>query len=88
MRLKVATSLCSTDSFSINGVSANSSDFGDGYDHDEENAEDYGCGDMRFDRKPSTDEVLKKYHITESEYSEVCDVLEEKLSFGECGWCV
>ena len=26
-------------------------------------------------------------NITDEEYNEVCNVLEEKLSWGSCGWC-
>jgi len=71
----------------INGVDIDEDDFGDKFDHDEENAEPYGCGDMKFDPKPSTPEVIDKYKITESEYQEICSELSDRLSFGCCGWC-
>lgn len=41
--------------------------------------EPYGCGDKHFDPKPSTKEVLDKYHITEKEYDTICNELEDKL---------
>ena len=86
--LEFGESLCYARTFVINGVVADSNDFGDQYDRDQENAEDYGCGNMQFTRKPSTPFVLGKYSIGENEYSEVCGRLEEGLSFGDCGWCV
>lgn len=88
LKLEIFGALCSTSEFEINGVAADSDDFGEQYDHDQENAEDYACGDMRFERKASTTEVLDKYKITESEYQEIAEKLEDGLSFGCCGWCV
>jgi hypothetical protein len=88
LELTFCGSLCSTDEFRINGQPADHREFGDSYDHSPETAEDYGCGDMRFERQPSTPELLARYSITETEYSEICDKLEEGLSFGRCGWCV
>jgi len=82
------SALCYTKEFTINGVAASDKDFGEKYDRSPDDAELYGCGDMRFTRKPSLAEILLKYAITEGEYSTVCDKLEEGLSFGSCGWCV
>jgi hypothetical protein len=79
--------LCETKNFKINDIDADYEDFGDKYDHDSENAESYCCADMEFDSKPATQEILDKYHITVDEYNEICDKLEEGLSFGRCGWC-
>jgi hypothetical protein len=87
LELEIFDAFCATKVFVVNGVSANVYDFGSQYDHDKENAEEYGCGDMRFDQKPSTSEVLKKYGITDTEYNQICGKLGE-LSFGSCGWCV
>lgn len=87
MECSVYNALCEMEIFVINGKNANSDDFGEKFDHNEAKAEDYCCGDMRFDRKKSNKAVLKKYKITEKEYSKVCDMLEDKLSFGCCGWC-
>lgn len=80
--------LCSLRKFVINNIDANYDDFGDKYDHNEDEADEYGCGDMRFDSRPPTKEILDKYKITEDEYYEICSELEEKLSFGYCGWCI
>lgn len=87
--LNIYGAFCATESFVINGVVADSSDFGVQYDDDSANAEDYGCGNMRFSpyRDPA-DVVLEKYKISHEEYREVCDKLEAGLSFGYCGWCI
>lgn len=79
---------CSLEVFTINGKTAYQDDFGDTYDHGSESAEESECGDMHFDRKPPTKEVLDKYNITEKEYDTICDELEDKLYVGGCGWCV
>ena len=86
--IKVYSALCELSKFVINGVCAGNHDFGEKYDHDQEHAEDYGCGDMRFERKPATDEVLSKYKISADEYNIIAGELEDKLSFGCCSWCV
>lgn len=91
MELKIKTYHalpCRTEVFIINGMNAEQDDFGDTYDHDAENAEEYECADMHFDRKPPTKEVLDKYNITEKEYDTICNELECKLCVGGCGWCV
>ena len=88
LKLSFCEYLCSASNFIINGVNADTDDFGEQYDRDSENAEDYACGDMQFTRVEPTKEILEKYHITENEYSEICDKLESGLSFGSCGWCV
>lgn len=88
LELKVYSALCSTERFVINGIKADSGDFGSQRDEDQKNAEDYACGDMQFTRKAATKEVLEKYKINKKEYDEVCSNLESGLSFGCCGWCV
>lgn len=88
LTIEVYGGFCSLIKFEINGKSADYDEFGKKYDHDTENALDYGCGDMRFERSEATTEVLEKYGITKDEYSEICDELEDKLSFGRCGWCI
>ena len=72
---------------SINKVELEYNDFGEKYDHNPEEAPEYGCGNMKFDSRASTPEVLEKYHITEEEYEQICSELAEGLSFGYCGWC-
>lgn len=79
---------CRLEVFTINGKSAEQDDFGSMYDHDTESAEPYACADMYFEPKPPTKEVLDKYNITEEEYCNICDELEDKLCVGRCGWCV
>lgn len=79
---------CALNTFTINGKDANSMDFGDVYDHDNENAEPYGCGDMYFEPKLPTSDVLKYYNITVDDYNAICRELESKLYVGKCGWCV
>ena len=73
VEMEVYGCLCSLSKFEINGIKADYDDFGDKYDHDTENAEDYACGDMRFDSKPPTKEVLNTYGINEEEYYEICE---------------
>ncbi len=79
---------CELGVFTINGKAANSRDFGDMEDHDIESAEPYGCGDMYFEPKLPTSDVLKHYNITVDEYNTICTELEKKLYVGKCGWCV
>ena len=88
LELEIYGSLCATSIFTINGVDAYYEDFGEKYDRDSKNAEDYSCGNMRFTGNPSTPEILDKYKITEEEYQEVVSKLEEGLSFGCCNCCV
>lgn len=80
--------LCELSKFTINGINAHYDDFGTKEDRDPKSAPDYCCADMRFIPYPSINlEALKKYNITSEEYNEVCKILEDKLSFGACGWC-
>lgn len=88
LKCKAFSSLCSLEEFEINDIKSDSKDFGENYDHSHETADDYGCGDMRFDRKEPTEEILKKYKINKKEYDKICCKLEEELSFGRCGWCI
>jgi hypothetical protein len=88
LKLKIYGCLCATSEFLVNGISADSDDFGDQGDESYEYAEDYACGDMRFTGKQATTEILEKYKINNEEYNEIVSQLEEGLSFGSCGWCV
>lgn len=87
VKLKIYGSLCSAEEFEINGVKADTRDFGDSEDADPGHAEYYSCGDMQFYPVPSAEKVLEKYSITQGEYSEVCKMLQDGLSFGTCGMC-
>jgi len=64
LKLEFGHALCYCPVFEINGIEANSTDFGEKFDHNPAIADDYGCGDMRFDSKPATNKILKKYKIT------------------------
>lgn len=88
LKLHIYGALCETSEFTVNWVECDIGDFGEKYDRDCEMAEPYGCGDMQFTRIEPTYDVLKKYSITEQEFSEICDKLEAGLSFGNCGWCI
>ena len=79
---------CELEVFTINGNTANYRDFGDVYDHNEEAKEPYGCGDMYFEPKLPTSDILKHYNITVDEYNTICMELENKLYVGKCGWCI
>lgn len=87
LELEFGTALCYTPVFTINGIRANSEDFGEQGDRAPEDAADYSCGDMQFTRVPAKPEVLTKYNITEPEYELIAGQLEVGLSFGSCGWC-
>lgn len=87
-QIEVFSAFCETETFTVNGIDGDSSDFGDKFDHDPESAEEYACGDMRFSPIPPTAEVLLKYGIDELEYWTIANSLAERLSFGSCGWCV
>lgn len=88
LKLEIYSSLCETSSFTINGIDARHEDFGEKYDRNQEDAEDYACGNMQFIGNKPTIEILSKYKITEEEYQEIVLKLEDGLSFGRCSWCV
>ena len=88
LELGIYDCLCATSVFKINDIEADYNDFGEKYDRDIDDAEDYGCGDMRFTGNSATQEILDKYKINLTEYNEIVEKLEEGLSFGGCGWCV
>jgi hypothetical protein len=87
LTFEVYHALCSMQKFKINGISADKDDFGENHDHNPEDAEPYGCGNMQFTAKSAEERILKKYKISPAEYKEICDKLEASLSFGTCGWC-
>jgi hypothetical protein len=88
LEIEIYSALCCCKVFKINNIDANESEFGEKYDRSPETAEEYGCGDMQFTRVEPTSEILKRYNITKDEYHEICERLEEGLSFGDCGWCI
>lgn len=89
LELKIADEFCVTEIFRINGIEADSDDFGvQGDEAFDDAVEDDDCGDMQFARTEPTADVLAKYGITKTEYHAVAEKLEEGLSFGSCGLCV
>ena len=80
--------LCGLETFRINGIDANETEFGEQYDDAPYAAPKYGCGHMKFHPYNPVSAVMEKYGINETEWEEVCDKLDEKLSFGRCGWCI
>lgn len=89
MKLEIEpySACCSLKVFKINGIKADSSDFGHQEDVDETNAPDYGCGNMQFISKHATQDVLDKYDITVEDYNEILNELDRCLSFGYCALC-
>lgn len=87
LELEFGVYLCYTPVFRINGVDADSQDFGYQGDDQPEEAAPYCCGDMRFVRREATPDVLIKYGITGPEYELIAGQLESGLSFGSCGRC-
>lgn len=88
LNLEFGRAFCYTKIFEINGIKADSQDFGEQYDRDSENAEDYCCGNMQFTRFDEPKEfIFSKYNINIEEYNQICLKLENGLSFGCCGWC-
>lgn len=86
-KIKALNALCELAPYiKINGVDFDYCDFGDKYDTEEENAEPYCCGNMKFIPKECDKKILEKYEITEEEYKQICVELD-CLSFGSCGLC-
>lgn len=78
---------CELEVFIINGIPAYYRDFGSVFDHNENEREPYGCGDMYFESELPTSDVLKHYNITVDEYNTICRELSDKLDIGKCDWC-
>lgn len=81
---------CELEEFTINGQRADKDDFGRTYDSDREGAEDYCCGCMIFERCKNRDVkklTMEKYSLSWEEYDEICELLENELYVGSCGWC-
>ena len=90
MKLKCETyvAYCELKVFDINGIEARYEDFGYKEDIDSHDAEPYCCGNMKFipHIRPENG-ILEKYQITYEDWFDICDELENKLSFGRCCWC-
>lgn len=85
--LEIFGALCATSTFRINGIDADSRDFGESFDESPDTAEDYGCGNRVFRAHPPNPEIMDKYRISLEQYKAIARDLEDKLSFGRCGWC-
>ena len=82
-------SICELEKFEINNIKANIDDFGINRDVEPKKAPDYGCGNKKFiPNIPPAQKVLDKYKISANEYIEVCEKLDQELSFGNCSLCV
>ena len=88
LEIEVYEALCSLSTFIINRVEAEEDEFVDKYDHNPEDAEDYGCGNMEADIIAPTKEVLERYNISPEEHEEIAGKVAELVSFGSCGWCI
>lgn len=71
----------------INGIDADTDDFGSMEDDNPEDAPDYGCGCKKFFPEMPSKKVLERYSIDVDEYREICDDLSEALFVGRCGLC-
>ena len=79
--------LCSTAVFTVNGIPADSADFGVQGDSAPDGLYTGCCGDMRFERRPPAPEALARYRISREDYEVIAAELERELSFGRCGMC-
>lgn len=77
---------CELEIFKINGIDADQEDFGEGSSN-LGNVFSNGCSHKFIPYKRPTEAVLSKYGITEDEYSEICDKLEDELYVSACGLC-
>ena len=86
--LVTGTGYCQyTEKFEINSVDAYIDEFGYSWDHNPEDAPEYGCGNMKFEPKRASSELLAKYKITIEEFYEICDLIDSKVSWGRCAMC-
>lgn len=79
---------CELKIFTINGKKANKNDFGEISTHGKSDEDFCECVDMYFESNPPMEKVLNKYNITEEEYYNICNKLEDELYVGDCEWCV
>jgi hypothetical protein len=91
--LQVYGALCSAKVFQVNGIDADTDDFGEGSDvgdYIDDSDDGYvGCSNRVWQRTdPPPPDTLRKYNISADDYAVICNDLESSLSFGRCGWCV
>lgn len=87
LEIEFYDTFCATKKFLINDIPAQVEEFGVQYDDEHENVKGYGCSNMRFYRDEPDPITMEKYHLSESEWEALCDLLEENLSFGTCSYC-
>lgn len=83
--IKISSRRCETVVFTINGVQASESDFGQCRDLWPSRAE--GCGHCSFVVKNPDSKVMEKYGINADEFNAIAKKLHESLSFGCCDLC-
>lgn len=87
LEMDVYSTICETKVFVINGVKATYKDFGRKFDSSPDKDRPNSCGNMVFEPKTPTREVLEKYGITIKEYDGICAHLRACVSFGACMLC-
>ncbi|MCX7708321.1 MAG: hypothetical protein N2484_00560 [Clostridia bacterium] len=85
--LDVYNAICDIEIFEINGIKATYKDFGSMYDAAPDQSKPCHCGNMIFESRIPSQQVLQKYGINVSEYAYICQQLQEQLSFGLCRLC-
>ena len=78
---------CELESFIINDIKADESDFGhlSGFCGD---IEDYSCINRRFIiDKDKKEKAMEKYNLSENEYEELCEELKYTLYINKCSLC-
>ena len=87
IKLKIDSKSCKVKSLTIKGMDADYEDFG--YTADTSYNEFYnGCYNMKFIKKEYSDIVATKYKLDRSDYENICNMLEDNLSYGRCKRCV
>lgn len=76
---------CELEVFKINGQDADVDDFGTSCGSGD--CMEGTCHREFCPNTNPTNDVLRKYKITESQFYQICDELAEKLYVDDCGWC-
>jgi len=88
LEIEESDTACCLKKFKINGKWAIIDDFVDHYDHAPKANKDNGCGNMKADVIPPTDDVLKYYNISKTEHLRIAQIIADKTSWGNCSACV
>ena len=81
------SSPCELSTFAVNDMEAETCDFVSCYDHDQDSAAEYGCGDLRADVKEVSTDILEKYEITAEEFHDIAGQVVKALAVGFCCLC-